>query len=191
MPIREVIAFMGMTYPLLGSWEMMSLSSIMHAPSNSECGMIFRWMDVSRSRRLTCGTAIPTKPIGPVNAVDTPVRNTVSPISMSRLFLTSTPTDCASCSPNKNASIGFIKNTMRMTPINMHGSMILSCVHVTVQSEPNVQFMNILTESGSLICCNMLMSAVETAPIIIPIIRRVAESRMRMEAMITDRKSVV
>lgn len=76
-PKIEVMALIGKLYSLPGSWAIVSQRSSNMAPTRAEAGNKTRWFEVVNINLDRCGTANPTKAIGPENAVMTPVRRLV------------------------------------------------------------------------------------------------------------------
>ena len=90
-PIMAVMALTGNTVWLPGTCEMMSQTSIKIPPINAEVGTNMRWSDVFRKLRERCGTAMPTKPIGPQKPVIAPAKILVVPIMATLAHFTFKP----------------------------------------------------------------------------------------------------
>ena len=73
MPIKAVMVLIGRVKYL----AMMSPTSIITTPRSIVAGSNTRWSAERNIIRAMCGTAIPTKPIGPQNAVTVPASSVV------------------------------------------------------------------------------------------------------------------
>ena len=74
MPMSAVSVLTGSA----SCFEQRSQPSSIAAPSSIEAGMSTRWSALAKSIRAKCGTASPTKPIGPQKAVTVPDSNVVA-----------------------------------------------------------------------------------------------------------------
>lgn len=90
-PKMEVMALMGKLYSLPGSWAIVSQRSSSIPPTRAAAGNKIQWFEVVNSNFDRCGTAKPTKAMGPANAVMTPVRRLVHMSTRYRVFFMSTP----------------------------------------------------------------------------------------------------
>ena len=90
-PNKEVIAFMGKVYSLVGNWAILSQISIIIAPLMATAGNNILWLEVLKSSFVKCGTAKPIKAIGPEKAVITPVNILVEIKVKFRVSFTLTP----------------------------------------------------------------------------------------------------
>ena len=73
MPIRAVIVFIGRAKYL----ATISPTSNIVTPESMVAGRSMRWSAERNNIRAMCGTAMPTKPIGPQKAVIVPASNVV------------------------------------------------------------------------------------------------------------------
>ena len=74
MPRIAVTELIGRVPLYVGSCEIISLIKTNIAPMIADAGIRILWSAVLNSIRAMCGTIIPTKPIGPQNAVIEPAR---------------------------------------------------------------------------------------------------------------------
>ena len=88
-PKSELMVLIGSVY--VGICETISQRSINTAPINTVAGINIRCEEVLKMPRAICGTAIPTKPIGPVKAVIEPARILVSTTISVRKRMIETP----------------------------------------------------------------------------------------------------
>ena len=72
-----------------------SPTSNIATPDNTVAGKSVRWLAVRNNIRAMCGTAIPTKPIGPQNAVTVPASRVVELSIMFREREILTPIEAA------------------------------------------------------------------------------------------------
>ena len=77
-PKIEVIAFIGKVKSIPGICEMVSQHNINKAPINMVAQNNMPWLLVWNTNFAKCGTANPTKAIGPANAVMLPARRLVA-----------------------------------------------------------------------------------------------------------------
>ena len=107
-PNKEVIAFIGNVNSDVGNCAIISQINNTIAPVIAVAGISVLWLDVVKINLVICGTANPTKAIGPENAVITPVNKLVIIKIIILLFLMLIPKLFAYFSPNKKLFKGFI-----------------------------------------------------------------------------------
>ncbi len=90
-PNKEVIALIGRVYSLFGSWAILSQINMIMAPEIATAGSNVLWFEVLNTNLVKCGTANPTKAIGPEKAVITPVSKLVATKVICLVFLMLTP----------------------------------------------------------------------------------------------------
>lgn len=92
-PISDERVDIGSGY--VHSDERMSQTSNKFAPINAQAGSVSRWFVVWNSPRAICGTATPTKAIGPQKAVIPPTSSPVANTIAQRMDETRMPNPCA------------------------------------------------------------------------------------------------
>ena len=91
MPIRAVIVLIGRAK----HFATMSPTSIITTPESMVAGSNTRWSAERNSIRAMCGTAMPTKPIGPQKAVIVPAKSVVAVSTTVRVRFMLSPIEAA------------------------------------------------------------------------------------------------
>jgi len=90
-PNKAVMALIGNTFALPGSWAMLSEISINIAPMSKLVGIKILWLLVFHTNLQMWGTAKPRKAIGPTNAVILPAIRPVAIRMVKLVFLSEIP----------------------------------------------------------------------------------------------------
>ncbi len=123
-----------------------------------------------------CGTATPTKPIGPQKAVILPASKLVLKKTTKRQNLIFKPNDLAEFSPNNKAFNALIEKNDNKTPIKIHGKRIYNCEVVTPDKLPIVHIIKVFKRLSLLKYCRILTNAPVAEANIIPRIKIVITS---------------
>ena len=115
-----------------------SEASTSTGPYTSDSGST-RAISEPTSRRTTCGTTRPTKPIGPATAVAAPHSAIIAIIVAPRTIVTGTPRPAAASSPSARARRGPISINDSTKPNATKGSADSTCSKVRFSSEPTTQ----------------------------------------------------
>ena len=106
-PKIEVIALMGKMVSVPGNWLMVSQNNKVMAPNNTVAKNKIWWLAVLKINLAMCGTANPTKAIGPAKAVTLPANKLVAIIILYCVVFKLIPKLLAYLSPKINALSDF------------------------------------------------------------------------------------
>ena len=98
-------------------------------------------LDVPSARLMTCGTAMPTKLMGPANAVTVAASKLDSKMSAMRNARMLTPMDRAYCSPSWNALMGLDKQNTAALAKMTTTTMMLTSFQLEPEKLPSDQFL--------------------------------------------------
>ena len=122
-------------------FAIISPTSNIATPESMVAGRRMRWSAERNNIRAMCGTAMPTKPIGPQNAVTVPAKRVVEIRMRLREREMLSPIEAAYRSPARSIFIGLIVATAIAKPTTITGASTISCEKVTSPNEPIVHTM--------------------------------------------------
>lgn len=142
-PINDVMILIGKV-PNGNKSVKIENNNIIHTPANNTQRNNKRIFPVFKTDLQMCGTANPTKAIGPVNAVADAVNKAAETNIKILNFLMSIPTDCAYFSPSIKAEIPLKVNIEPINPKLTNNANTPTCSHDNPLIEPNPHIKNVL-----------------------------------------------
>ena len=167
-PISELTELMGRVVSDHGTCEMMSQSVSKLAPTIIHAGSTILWSLVRNIPLTICGTAIPIKAIGPVNAVAVPASRQHKIITVILIPPIDTPKPLAYLSPSSSALSFFGKKSDKIRQIIIIGAITFKNCQVTELKLPMLHITNNLSDSALLALCSTFTTEPAMLPNIIP-----------------------
>ena len=141
-PTIEVTALMGSDASYPGNLEIKLHPKVRAAPIRTTAGNKTPWFEVRKKVLAICGTAKPTKAIGPVNAVPSAIKKPDISINMLCSNLTLNPELIAYCWPNNKAFKGFTYTIVTTKTTNVTINIMRDCVMLVFEKLPSPQRIN-------------------------------------------------
>ena len=148
MPARAIVLEIGIGVEVICENRSAVIPIVL--PQRNDPGIVDLWADVFHIVLAMCGAAIPTKPIGPQNAVTVPVITQQLISALALILCGRAPERTANSSPNRIMSSPLLLDMASADPSTRATDMIMISLPDVVEKLPAAQLWNILRLSASL-----------------------------------------